>query len=87
MVSPMTDFEIAYEADFQEVMERITPGHKYRLVMGENNVNNRLIHILSVVDGDYFVCKCWAKRKRVWFYYVENWYYFHLRLDKLTEVR
>jgi len=54
------------------------PGNKVRLFISENNVNNKLMHVLAVVDEDYVVYKSWSRRRQSWNYQVEYIYLFEL---------
>lgn len=54
------------------------PGDSVRFFYSEGNPNNRLIHIRSIVDGEWIVFRVWSRRKRMWRYQVEHWYYFEV---------
>ena len=47
-------------------------GKAYNINFGKGNPNNKKIHVLAVVDEDYYVCKYWQKYKQRWNYNVEH---------------
>lgn len=52
------------------------PGTKWQFDYGENNVNNKLVHILVIVDEGMIVYKWWSGSR--WNYQVKGYYYFVL---------
>ena len=58
--------------------EKMQPGTKWRLDFGEGNPNNKLIHVIAIVDEQEIVYKTWWKHKQVWHYAVESAYTFWL---------
>lgn len=82
MELPITDEQWA------ELRKLLQPGNKVREFYGEGNLNNRLIHIRSVVDEEYIVFKFWLKRRRVWRYVVEHvWYFIYRHKNGVFERR
>lgn len=67
----------------QELHRLVTPGRKVRLVYPEAPQMNKIVHILTIVDGDRVVSKTWYKR---WVYEVQPmyWYRIHLK-DNMLE--
>ena len=57
--------------------ELLTPGNKLKINYGENNWNNKTIHIVTVVEGQV-VYKYWLKHKQHWEYIVDSKFYFSL---------
>ena len=55
-----------------ELIKLIRPGKKFRMAFGENNVNNKTIHICAIIDEDKVVYKYWGKIKQRWFYVIED---------------
>ena len=45
-------------------------GDKLRIYFDENNRNNRLLHVLAIVD-DRVMVKYWKKHKHGWIYDIE----------------
>jgi hypothetical protein len=43
---------------------------------GEGNINNKVIHVRSIVDGNQIVFKTWFKHKKMWSYQINHLYYF-----------
>ena len=60
------------------VVGLLRPGNKIRLFYGGKNINNKLIHIRSIVDEDVIVFKTWFKTHQRWHYECENIYYFDM---------
>lgn len=70
----MDDIDIS-----NEVRDMFVPGNSIRLLFpNPKNPNNKLMHILAVVDTDWIVYKTWASTKHRWFYWIENIYLFEL---------
>jgi hypothetical protein len=46
-------------------------GHKYQIYFTPNNINNKTVHILAIVDDDMIVFKYWLEGKQRWVYLVE----------------
>lgn len=66
-----------------EEIERIPvcPG-AYRIRYQQpTNPNNRTIHVIGFVDGEYLICRTWFTHKRRWHYFVETKFYLQLLLD------
>ena len=65
----------------------ITPeiNEKYRLFYSAKNINNCIMHILSIVDNDFIVFKVWSKNKNRWIYKVENENYFFINQKYITK--
>ena len=57
-------------------------GNKLKIFYEKGNPNNKLIHILAVVDEDMIVYKYYGKHKQKWFYCVENYYYFFILFEQ-----
>ena len=76
------DYEfIEYKVAVNSTKEYIEVGRKYKIDYGEGNLNNKIIHILAIVDDDMFVYKWYGNNKRRMPYYkVENAYSFSLML-------
>jgi hypothetical protein len=62
----------------------ITPGTKIKLFYKENNINNRLLHILTIVDGDQVVVKSYSKYTQCWKYEVKDMYWFNINQKHLS---
>lgn len=58
------------------VWDIVKVGNKIRIFYGGKNINNKLIHIVAIVDDDEIVYKTWLKHKKYWSYKCENVYYF-----------
>lgn len=48
-----------------------------RVFYNEGNVNNKLLHIRGIVDGQYIV-RWWSRRRQRWMYKVEHPIYFEV---------
>lgn len=60
----------------QEKVWKPTVGKKYRIYYGKDNPYNARIHILAIVDKEYYVYKYWWKYKQRWIYEVQPlWWY------------
>jgi hypothetical protein len=53
-------------------------GKSYKLFFGEGNINNKIIHVLAIVDDDMVVYKWYGFRKTRWFYIVDSKYLLEL---------
>ena len=74
-----------YQEAQDKVMGFVVPGKKYRIPNYEGAGQSVLIHILSIVDGEYFVYKYWWKRRKRWHYHVAHFVHFYYMLDKMEE--
>lgn len=54
----------------------IGPGDEIRVYFNEGNINNKLLHVRAIVDGEWVVTKTWQKRRKRWHYAVEHAVYF-----------
>lgn len=60
------------------VPEDIQAGTSFKLYWGENNPNNKVFHVLAIVDDVQVVCKRWPKHVGRWVYYIESMYFLEL---------
>lgn len=63
---------------YASLLQKMKPGTSWRIDRGKGNINNKLIHILAIVDDEYIVYKTWLKHKQRWHYSVEWIYYYWL---------
>jgi len=61
-----------------KTLAMLQPGNKVRQYFSQGNVNNQLMHIRAIVDGDMIVYKVWSRRKQYWVYDVTSIYRFDL---------
>lgn len=47
-------------------------GYKYKIFYNKGNVNNQIIHLRGIIDGDIYVYCYWRKSKRYYDYKVES---------------
>ena len=82
-------WEKEYDKAMDKTMSSIIPGKKYRLFYNEGNRNNKLMHIITIVDDEYFVWKEWWRKKQRWLYHVEHFwsFFYYLEDDKMAEVK
>jgi hypothetical protein len=59
-------------------------GRRLRLFFNAGNINNRLLHVRAVVDGDWYVLRWWSERMQRWIYQVEPIEYFEVSAEHLT---
>lgn len=64
-------------------IQDLKPNTKVRLFYNENNINNKIIHIREIVDGEYIVFKIYNKRKG-WIYKIEHICWFEINIESLT---
>lgn len=57
---------------------QIEVGKSYRINYGVGNINNKLIHVRGIVDGDIVVYREWWKSKKYWRYFVNDMLYFDM---------
>ena len=63
----------------QSAFQRLVmPGNSLRIYYGDGNLNNKIIHIRSIVDEEYIVLRTWLKHKKRWSYEVKSVYCFEL---------
>ena len=62
-------------------------GKKYKIYFSENNINNKTIHVLAIVDEDQVVYKWWSKRKDRWIYVVDDMMWFDTISDNIRKAR
>lgn len=55
---------------------------KYKIFWNENNVNNKIIHVRAIVDGDQVVYKEYWKSKKRWVYFVKEMQWFDMLKEK-----
>jgi hypothetical protein len=60
---------------------KIKIGSKYRIFFSPGNLNNKVIHVLAIVDDDQIVYKYWLKHKNRWYYTVEDEYFLNLLIE------
>lgn len=68
----------------KKLRKMLQPGKKVGIDYDPGNVNNRnnrTLHILTIVDDDYIVCKHWSRSKQSWLYVVEHIYFFWLHFE------
>lgn len=68
-------------------MPDIQVGDKIRFYYSPNNVNNELIHIRAIVDGDQVVFRRWSREKQRWRYAVESMTYFEVSKEFWAKVK
>lgn len=49
-----------------------------------DNPNNRTLHVIGFVDGEYLICRVWFKHKRRWHYYIESRFFLQMLLEAGT---
>jgi len=64
------------------LIDMLVPGAVIRLDYGENNLNNKTIHVRAIVDDDQIVYRVWSQRKQLWRYHIEDLYFFTLGYSK-----
>jgi len=53
-------------------VDQLKPGMRVSLFFGENNVNNKTVHIRAIVDDEVFVICQWSSRKGCYQYSCED---------------
>ena len=69
----------------KNIIEKIKPNVKIKLFFNENNINNKIIHIRSIVDEEYVAFRVYSKRKG-WIYKIEHITWFEVHSEYLTKV-
>lgn len=56
--------------------EWLRPGAVVRFAWSRGNSNNRLVHIRTIVDGNWVVSRSWSRRSQSWHYSIDDleWY-------------
>lgn len=65
----------------KKLRKMLQSGKRVKIDYGPGNVSNRTLHILTIVDDDYIVCKHWSRSKQGWLYVVEHIYFFWLHFE------
>ena len=66
----------------ETIKDKLLPGRKFKIYWGKDNLNNKIITIVAIVDGDHVVSKMWSKRKRYYLYTVDDLFWFELLEEK-----
>lgn len=64
------------------LIDMLVPGAVIKLDYGENNPNNKTMHVRAIVDDDMIVYRVWSQSKQIWRYHVEGVYFFTLGYSK-----
>jgi len=71
---------------WERVKELMKPGLRIRFHLGDDNINNKLMHIRAIVDGSVIVYCTWSKQRQVWRHNIEDPYFLFYNLEHLTVV-
>ncbi len=58
----------------------LKPNTSFKIYYGKNNINNKIIHIRSIVDKNHIVFRTYSKRKG-WQYTIRWYHYFELLIE------
>lgn len=60
----------------ESLNELLAPGNKLKIYIGENNPNNKTVHIRAIVDESIVVYRVWRKSWQGWDYWCRASSYF-----------